>query len=756
MIIVQLRVNKGRLIIAAVLCAALFDAPTPAAQRVTSEQVRNAIDKGVTYLRQRQNRNGEWDGIGGYPGGTTGMCLLALLNAGVGADDPAVAAGLDALAKVPDQRTYVVAIKCQVFAAAGLEKYSQDLRASADWLTKTQLKNGMWSYGVERNRPLGRGDNSNTQFALLGLHEAAKADVKVAKSTWQRGRQHFINTQLKDGGWTYVFNPAAPEASGSYGSMTAAGVASLFICGQKLDVGGRKVFVNGAYPDCGKYRQNVKLAAGIKWLEDNFSVTNNPRGGGNTYYYLYALERVGMISGQRYFGSHDWYLEGAERLVASQQRTGGWGSQMYETAFALLFLAKGNRPVLFQKLQWDGYWNRNIHDLENLCVFIGDKFGKPVTWQSISLEAPLQELRATPILVITGHEFPKLTGPEKEKLKQYVETGGTLLAEACCGSTEFADGFKALADELFPEYSLKKLDASHPVFSSYNKIEDTYDLHGIDIGCRTAVFFSPRALSCLWELQTIPEHSEKAFRLGMNIAAYATGREMLPDRLDVVELPAAAAVSFQPAEIPRGAVRLARLVHDGDYNADIHCLVNLAADLRDKAKIDVVAQGRSLAPDDEKLYEYPVVFMTGHYGFGYSDKQIAAFRKYLDSGGVLVADACCGAAAFDKSFRELAAKLYPDNKLKLLEEDHPIFTGKAGSPLGELLYRKVLADELKSRGTTRPPIEAVVIDGRTVILYSKYDFSCALEGDKPYSCRGYQDADGRKLALNLFLYAITY
>ena len=79
-----------------------------------------------------------------------------------------------------------------------------------------------------------------------------------------------------------------------------------------------------------------------------------------------------------------------------------------------------------------------------------------------------------------------------------------------------------------------------------------------------------------------------------------------------------------------------------------------------------------------------------------------------------------------------------------------------GVPLGELRYRRILADELKSRGTAHPPIEAVTVRGRTVILYSKYDWSCALEGDNPYSCRGYVDADGKKLALNLFLYAISY
>jgi len=85
-----------------------------------------------------------------------------------------------------------------------------------------------------------------------------------------------------------------------------------------------------------------------------------------------------------------------------------------------------------------------------------------------------------------------------------------------------------------------------------------------------------------------------------------------------------------------------------------------------------------------------------------------------------------------------------------------------GVPLGELKYRRILAEELKTagvkawHGTTRPPLESVTLDGRSAILYSKYDYSCALEGDKPYSCCGYVDADGRKLALDLFLYAISY
>jgi hypothetical protein len=138
---------------------------------------------------------------------------------------------------------------------------------------------------------------------------------------------------------------------------------------------------------------------------------------------------------------------------------------------------------------------------------------------------------------------------------------------------------------------------------------------------------------------------------------------------------------------------------------------------------------------------------------------------------VLVASNCCGRKAFDKSFREMVESLYPKGtkdrsgnavELKLIPKDHPVITGQVGVKLGEVRYRKILAEELKRagaanwRGTSHPPIEAVTIDGRAVILYSKYDFCCALEGDRPYACRGYVDADGRKIAMNLFLYAITY
>ena len=704
----------------------LLTAAVPASAQGEAERVRTAIQRSIAYLRQKQRPGGEFP-RSGHAGGTTALCTLALLHAGVPADDPAVLRAIDVLNRVPNAHTYVVSLKAQVYAAADPVKYRQELTAAAQWLVEAQAPTGQWSYGPQ---PKG-GDNSNTQFALLGLHEAANAGVPVPRETWLRSARHFRNTQDSGGGWGY-----RGRAQG-YGSMTAAGLASMFICGQEALVGADRRFVNGAYPGCGMYRQDLTLAKGIEWMSLNFSVRENPgKGGGWYYYYMYGMERCGMIAGLQTFGPHDWYRLGAAQLVARQDDEGSWGNKIYDSALGLLFLAKGNRPVLIQKVNLPDSIGRNVHALENFTSFLGDRLGKRVTWQTTSLDKPLQELRMSPVLLITGHEFPKLTPGEVRTLKQFVEeAGGTLLFEACCGSPAFRQGFEAFAKETWPEYTLRPLAASHPVFRSLFELKNTYGLQGLDTGCRTGVFYSPNALTCLWELADVPEHSERAFQIGGNIAAYATGRNQLADKLDVVKLPPPRAKDGERnIEVPRGAIRLARLIHQGDYNADPRVLNELAEAMRDKANMDVVARSRHIQPTDPALYEFPVIFMTGHFDFRYDEKQTAALRDYLNKGGTLVISNCCGKEAFDKAVRRMCKQILPDHALADLPADHPIYTGKVGIELGELQYRPMLAKELGQRGTTRPPILAAAIDGRAAILYSPFDWCCSFEGDKPYSC----------------------
>ena len=56
--------------------------------------------------------------------------------------------------------------------------------------------------------------------------------------------------------------------------------------------------------------------------------------------------------------------------------------------------------------------------------------------------------------------------------------------------------------------------------------------------------------------------------------------------------------------------------------------------------------------------------------------------------------------------------------------------------------------------TGEPLFEGIQIDGKYVVVYSKYDISCALEQQQTVACAGYLKEDAEKLAVNVVLYAL--
>jgi hypothetical protein len=59
------------------------------------------------------------------------------------------------------------------------------------------------------------------------------------------------------------------------------------------------------------------------------------------FYFLWSLERVGVVFGLEKIGGVDWYDMGADGLVRAQRAAGGWGDTV-DTSFALLFLCRSN------------------------------------------------------------------------------------------------------------------------------------------------------------------------------------------------------------------------------------------------------------------------------------------------------------------------------------------------------------------------------------------------------------------------------
>lgn len=774
----------------AALVAVLFAEPAPAAEPpkdVLVKRVNRAIDDGVQYLKSRAEGRDDWEGLEpnsqANPGGWTSLVLLALLNAGVPPDDPVIQRGLKSLRRIESDHTYVVGLQTMVFALARQPEDVPRMQRNVDWLLGKRFFTGKqfrgWGYGIPGAN--GRPDGSNSQYALLGLHEAFQAGIDIKAETWEAIRNYYVATQNRDGGWQYL-----PGVGGlaSSRTMTTAGLCGLLITSMDLRRS-RQVCT----PDkCGVYEEDPQIARALDWLGRNFvagpelaRVEQQ-----HLYYYLYGLERAGRLSGQRFFGDHDWYRAGCQFLVDAQKPDGSWVGvgpeapmRLVTTSFAVLFLSKGRTPVLISKLAWgppdNADWNNDRNDARHLTEFCSRELFKraPLAWQVFdtrqmgdlndeAIRDLAGELLQSPIVYLSGHRSPRLTGAERKLLKEYLANGGFLYAEACCGSKEFDGGFRDLIREIMQDIygedrPLRPLPPEHPLWIASGKFESLsarLPLEGVEVGCKTVVVYSrDNSLCCQWEVNQFGDgRGRDAFRLGANIVAYATGMEPPRPRGHHVEV----ARDDGPRKPPRGALQAAQLRHDGDWQPAPRAMRRLMAEVSHDG-IDVALKTEPVRLIDESLLDFKFLYLHGRNGFRYDKADLANLRYNLEKGGgTLLADACCGSKAFDQAFRQFAADLFPGKKLEVIPLTDELY-GKDvnGAAITEVRCRREKDGKPEAEMRQVPPhLEGIQVDGRWVLVYSKYDLGCALEKHRSPDCLGHDHDSALRLARAVVLYAM--
>lgn len=745
------------------------------------ERVRKAIERGVQYLRDQEAGKGGWEHIDPvasnlHPGGRTCLALLALMNTGVRPEDPIVERGLRVLRKIEPRQTYVVALQTMVFADAGRNEDKERIQRNVDWLLDQRLfVNGEfrgWSYGTVRGAE--GGDNSNTQYALLGLHAGHLSGARIDRKVWQSIQTYYLDSQQKDAGWAYK-----PASNATTFTMTTAGLCGLLIAGMELNLGREILNGNGTAQNCGQYEDNKPLGNALGWIGSKFSVRQRS----NTFYSLYGVERAGRLSGLRFLGNHDWYRAGCQFLVEGQSRQdGSWSeteaigtpSRIITTSFALLFLSKGRTPILMSKLYHGpgDDWNNDRYDCRNLVDYASKELfhRQPLAWQIFDcrrvsvtnneeLRALTSELLQSPIVYFNGHEAPRFSDLERSLLKEYVEQGGFILAESCCGAVGFDKGFRQLARELWPDNPLKPLGPEHPLWKAHALIPPgEFPLEGIEMGCKTVVIYSPRDLSCLWEANSVKEpRGLLAFRLGGNIIAYATGLEPPKPRLTASDI-----VKLEPEGklIPRGYLKVAQLRHDGDWQPAPKAMQTLMSNLREKAKLDVALQTEPMRPNHPDLVDFKFLYMHGRAAFSFSPEEIKNLRMNLETGGLILADACCGKPAFDSAFREFAKQLFPDKRLEPVPLTDELYSKELnGTALTTVRCRTEVGAGTGKGGEFRdlpPALEGIRLNNRWVVLYSRYDLGCALEKHQSTDCLGHDHASALRLGTAAVLYALQY
>jgi hypothetical protein len=183
-------------------------------------------------------------------------------------------------------------------------------------------------------------DNSNSQFAILGLAIASRHDVCIVP-TMRLVLRRFETSQDPWGGWDYNYRLGG--AGHQKPAMICVGLTGLAVAHAVL-----------APEDQGAVRKNLQDPRIINGLVALSQYVGQPSGQwlnhpeGNRYF-LWSLERVGVLYDLPTIGPNDWYRWGAEILVANQQRLGNWGISDYplstpiaDTCMALLFLKKVN------------------------------------------------------------------------------------------------------------------------------------------------------------------------------------------------------------------------------------------------------------------------------------------------------------------------------------------------------------------------------------------------------------------------------
>ena len=798
--------RHSRFLIPALIVAFAVPAAAPA-QELSSKKVLASIDRARDYLLRQQRPDGSWPYRGGsHEAGATSLALLALINAGVPPDEAGVAKGLGYLRDLrPDEpnNTYDLSLAIMALAAADAagDDPGRDRGRLLGWTrrlvsymsTRGELRGG-FSYGA--SNAMNGGDRSNSQYAVLALRDAAFAGIPVDRQTWETIAHHWVTTQARDGGWTY--SGSAGMGGGARGSMTVAGIATLSIL--KTMLARDRVGPDGT-PDCCAADPVIEqlddgLERAAAWMTRNFSVRQNPGNGGWLLYYLYGLERAGRLSGVRFYGDHDWYREGADFLIRMQSgRTGEWrgigggeDEPVIGTSFALLFLSKGLAPVLINKLKYGPPdptrpgevagrdWNLHPGDVRNLTAHVSGlpKWPKLVTWQLLELpklanRGGVEAMLQAPVLYIGGSQPPAMTAEETTLLREYIDQGGFIFAVGQCSGGGFDRGLRDLVRRMFPDEPAKlaPLPADHPVY----RVEYLLDpagvrFEGVELGCRTPIIYVPEDVACLWDLWKPvdpPDRSPqlvgqvtRSMQVGVNVLAYATGREP-PNKLEQEEL------TVQEGSrdlVERGLLQIAKLRHTGEWDAAPQALRNLLIALNQVGRLPASTQVRDLVPSDPNVFRYPLLYMHGRGGFRLGGAERDRLRTYLENGGVLFADACCGSKAFDAAFRDAIAAILPDRPLTRIPPDHELFSESVAYDLSSVRRRGPAAagddGPLQTRELVGEPVlEGVEIDGRLAVVYSKYDISCALERQSTVACSGYVPEDALKIAINVLRYAVV-
>lgn len=725
----------------------------------TSEAVSASIQAGMDFLLKEQGPKGDWGPYGDeqnkgkehgwYPTGPTALATYALLEGGLSPTDKRMVKALHWLAEHKTDKTYCLGIRANVWLVANRKtrgKYRKHLEKDVLKLIRS-VKDGHYTYTSD-GTPKTPWDNSNCQYGLLGVWAGAQDNLEIPKAYWLQVFNHWRRAQGPDGGWSYrdAIDPeTVPENMRNNNNplwsripratMTTAGLASMFVCIDNLFA---SRFVNCRGKTDIKY-----IKAGLDWMDKHFPETIQ---GSPNNYYLYGVERVGLASGYKYFGKHDWYKEGALQLMR-HQRGGAWKqyNPTVGTSLGLLFLIRGQHPVVFNKLEFHGDWNNRPRDMASLTRWMSKNFERTLNWQIINLRVPESELHDAPFMYISGSIRPTFTDEEIDKLRNFVHQGGTIFSVTECNGAGFISGIRDVYKKLFPKYEMEPLKPSHPLYNAYYTLRGRPRLKMISNGVRPLVIHCDEDLARSWQIRATSTGKE-AFQLGGNLILHVVGE--MSDLRPRGELH----WPTKPVRPRRKAplVRIARIRYPGNWNPEPLVYERFARLIARDARLEITEQTLEDLPDSNA--DLAILIGTGPWKP--SGQAVAQLKAWLAKGGTLLIDSAGGEERFARAMTAMVEEMYGRGELKPLPVDSPVLQRK-GNAIEEVRYRSASKKRIGNYRT--PLLQAVTLqDGRVAVLFSREDISTGLGGFPSGTVDGYEPASALAIMRNVVLYVAAH
>lgn len=347
---------------------------------VSTGQVKDSVEKGISWLRKQQNPDGSYGDPRRPDVGITALALHAIAGSPKKyrtIDGPFITKTIDYLRanmqedgsimnKNQGLANYKTSVAIMAFAALEDEELEPIIKKAQDFIVGLQCAEpsgydkdkhkaayGGIGYGGDQ-----RPDLSNLQIALDALkasglsedHKAWERATVFLNRVQNRSESNDMESALNDGGFMYypgnskagtVKLPNGKEGHKSYGSMTYAGLKSFIYANVKKD--------------------DPRVQAAYGWIKQNYTLEENPGlrtdaqpdlGKQGLYYYYYTFAKSLAVYGEPMLveadgKERDWAAELAARLISVQKPEGNWknekarwweGDKTLVTSYAIMAL----------------------------------------------------------------------------------------------------------------------------------------------------------------------------------------------------------------------------------------------------------------------------------------------------------------------------------------------------------------------------------------------------------------------------------